>query len=269
MKLIDSHAHIDGPDFDDDRAAVLERARQAGVAEIICVGAAGDIETARRTVALAESEPGLHATVGVHPHDAAKMEPDWWPILEQLAQRPAVVGVGETGLDYYYDHSPRDVQRRVFAKFVELARGLSLPVVCHVRDAHDDARAILAEHRAAELGCIIHCFTGTPEDAAAYAAMGMYVSFSGIVTFRGKKSDPLRQALHQVPRDRLLIETDCPYLAPTPMRGKRNEPAYVVHTAQAVAAELGLDLAELAAITVHNTRRVFRLGEPRGGPAQP
>lgn len=267
MTFIDSHAHIDGPDFDSDRAEVLARAHEAGVTEIICVGAAGDLETAERTVALARTEPGLYATVGVHPHDAAKLEPAWWPRLEALARDRAVVGIGETGLDYFYDHSPRDVQRRVFAEFIEFARKLSLPLVCHVRDAHDDARAILAEHGAASAGCVIHCFTGTPEDAAAYVAMGMYISFSGIVTFPGKRSDPLRQAVQCVPRDRLLIETDCPYLAPVPMRGKRNEPAFVVHTARAVAAELAMDVAELGALTAQNTRRLFALPAP--GPTRP
>ncbi|WP_428261860.1 TatD family hydrolase [Haliangium sp.] len=265
MRFIDSHAHIDADDYDRDRDEVLARARAAGVHEIICVGAAGDLATARRTVALAEREPGLYATVGVHPHDVAKMQPDWWPALRELATAsPAVVGIGETGLDYYYDHSPRALQRDAFARFLALARELSLPIVCHIRDAHDDARAILREHwldaGAGDLGCVIHCFTGTPTDAAAYAEMGMYVSFSGIVTF--KRSDELRAAVPEVPHDRLLIETDCPYLAPVPRRGKRNEPAFVAHTAEVVARAADMPLAELAAVTVANTRRLFHLPAP-------
>lgn len=259
MSFIDSHAHLDADDYAADRAEVLARARAAGVDEIICVGAAGDLETAERTVAFAEAEPGLYATVGVHPHDAAAMQPHWWPALERLAGRESVVGIGETGLDYFYDSSPRAVQRECFAGFLALARRLGLPVVCHVRDAHDDAKAILAEHRAGEIGGVIHCFTGTPEDAAEYVAMGLYVSFSGIVTFPGKRSDPVRAAVRVVPRDRLLIETDCPYLAPAPLRGKRNEPAFMVHTAEVVAREAGVTVDELARTTAINTRRLFAL----------
>lgn len=281
MHYIDSHAHLDADAYDGDRAEVLARARQAGVDEIICVGAAGDLETAARTVALAEAEPGLYATVGVHPHDAAAMQPDWWPALEALARGSrAVVGIGETGLDYFYDSAPRDIQQQCFRGFLAMARRLGLPVVCHIRDAHDDARAILLEHmaehmaehvaepRARDIGGVIHCFTGTPEDAAAYVAMGLYVSFSGIVTFPGKRSDPVRAAVREVPPERLLIETDCPYLAPAPLRGKRNEPAFVVHTAEVVAREAGMDVDALARITVANTRRLFSLPEPVA-PADP
>jgi TatD DNase family protein len=261
MEFIDSHAHLDGPEFDSDRDEVLRRARAAGVAEIVVVGAAGDLETAERTVRLAEEEERLYATVGVHPHDAARMEESWWPRLRDLAGRKRVVGIGETGLDYHYDHSPPEVQKRRFAEFVELGRDVGKPVVCHVRDAHADARAILKATGAAEVGAVIHCFTGTPEDARSYVGMGCYISFSGIVTFKGKSAAPIRAAVREVPLDRLLIETDCPYLAPVPNRGKRNEPAFVVHTAEVVAQEAGIDLTELAARTVANTRRFFHLTE--------
>jgi len=257
--LIDSHAHLDGPEFDDDRAEVLARARDAGVEEIIVIGAAGDMATAHRAVALAEREHKIYATVGVHPHHAGKMEESWWPELRELAGKHKVVGIGETGLDYHYDYSPRDIQRQRFGEFIELGRDLGKPVICHVRDAHDDAKAILREHAAAELGCVIHCFTGTPEDARDYVAMGCYISFSGIVTFKGKKSDPLREAVREVPLDRILVETDCPYLSPQPWRGKRNEPAYVAHTAEVVAHEAGVDLAVLAKTTVATTRSLFSL----------
>jgi TatD DNase family protein len=259
VQLIDSHAHLDGPDFDEDRDAVFERARDAGVVEIVVVGAGGDMETVERTVALAEQREGVHATVGVHPHDAGKLDDAWWPRLRELAARDDVVAVGETGLDSYYDHSEHDVQRRRFREFVELARDVDKPVICHIRDAHDDAKTILRETRAAELGAVIHCFTGTPEDARDYAAMGCYVSFSGIVTFKGVSAEPIRQAVREVPLDRVLVETDCPYLAPVPNRGKRNEPAYVVHTAEVVAREAGIELVDFAAKTVANTRRFFRL----------
>ena len=262
-QLIDSHAHVDGPEFDADRDEVLARARAAGVQRMVVIGAVDDPTSAERAVALAERDPDIWATVATHPHDAAKMTPDWWAVHERLAPHPRVVAIGETGLDYHYDHSPRAVQQAVFARFIALARTVGKPVVCHIRGgvtddgAHADARAILREHRAAELGIIIHCFTGTPGDAAEYAKMGAYVSFSGIVTY--KTAQPIRDAVRQVPRDRLLVETDCPYLAPVPKRGKRNEPAFVVHTAEVVAREVGISFEDLAAQTTENATRIYRL----------
>jgi TatD DNase family protein len=257
LEFIDSHAHVDGPEFDADRADVLARARAAGVRRMIVIGAVGDVASAERAVALAEADPEVWATIATHPHDVGRMTPAWWETHARLARHPRVVAIGETGLDYHYDHGPRDVQRAAFVRFVELAREVGKPVVCHVRDAHDDARAILRDTRAAELGVVIHCFTGTAEDAEAYAAMGCYVSFSGIVTY--KNAQPIRDAVRRVPRDRLLVETDCPYLAPVPVRGRRNEPAFVVHTAAAVAAAAGMELAELARTTVANTCAIFGL----------
>ncbi|MBA3395810.1 MAG: TatD family hydrolase [Deltaproteobacteria bacterium] len=258
--LFDSHAHVDGPEFDADRDDVLARARAAGVQRMIVIGAVGDTTSAERSVALAERDPGVWATVATHPHDVEKMTPAWWEVHERLARHPRVVAIGETGLDYYYDHSPRQLQQEAFARFIELARAVGKPVVCHIRDAHDDARAILAAGRADELGCVIHCFTGTPDDARAYAALGYYVSFSGIVTY--KTAQPLRDAVPLVPRDRLLIETDCPYLAPIPKRGKRNEPAFLTHTAEVVAQCAGMSFEDLAAQTAANTCRVFGLSAP-------
>lgn len=255
--FIDSHAHIDGPEFDSDREAVLERARAAGLCDIIVIGSAGDLATCRRAIALAESDPHLYAAVAIHPHDAAAIEPDFWPELATLAAHPSVVAVGETGLDYHYDHSPRDVQQDAFRRFIALAHEVKKPVVCHIRDAHADAQQILADTGAATLGVIIHCFTGTPADAEIYADMGCYVSFSGIATF--KSAGDIRAAVKKVPHHRLLLETDCPYLAPIPMRGKRNEPAFLVHTAEVIAAEAGLSVTALGEATTANTRRVFRL----------
>jgi len=269
--LFDSHAHVDGPEFDADRDAVLARARAAGVARICVIGAVGDPTSAERSVALAERDPEIWATVATHPHDADKLTPEWWATLERLARHPRVVAIGETGLDYFYDHAPRDVQRAVFARFLELARALDKPVVCHIRsqqvdangppdpdrDAHGDARAILREHGAVARGCVIHCFTGNPDDARAYAEMGCYVSFSGIVTY--KTAQPLRDAVALIPRDRLLIETDCPYLGPVPKRGGRNEPSHLVHTAKVVADAAGLSFEELARTTTDNASRVYRL----------
>jgi TatD DNase family protein len=257
IELFDSHAHVDGPEFDADRDEVLARARAAGVARMVVIGAVGDPSSAERSVALAERDPNIWATVATHPHDVKQMTPEWWATHERLAPHPRVVAIGETGLDYYYDHSPRELQKECFARFIELARTVGKPVVCHIRDAHDDARAILRAGNAAELGCVIHCFTGTPDDAREYAAMGCYVSFSGIVTY--KTAQPLRDAVPLVPRDRLLIETDCPYLAPVPVRGRRCEPAFVAHTAKVVADQIGLSFEELAQLTSDNARRVYRI----------
>jgi TatD DNase family protein len=257
IQLFDSHAHVDGPEFDEDREAVLARARAAGVKRIVVIGAVGDPSSAERSVALAERDPDVWATVATHPHDVEKMTPAWWAVHERLAPHPRVVAIGETGLDYYYDHSPRETQKEAFARFIDLAHRVKKPIVCHIRDAHDDARAILREGNALERGVVIHCFTGTPDDARAYAEMGAYVSFSGIITY--KTAQPIRDAVPLVPRDRILIETDCPYLAPIPKRGKRNEPGFIIHTAEVVASCAGMNIEDLAAQTVANTCRVFGL----------
>lgn len=256
--LIDSHAHVDGPEFDADRSEVLARARAAGVQRIVVIGAVDEPASAERAVALAERDPDVWATVATHPHDAGRMTPDWWAIHERLAPHPRVVAIGETGLDYFYDHSPREAQKAAFARFIDLARSVGKPVVCHIRDAHDDARAILTAGGVTD--CVIHCFTGTPDDARAYAELGYYISFSGIVTY--KNAQPLRDAVAEVPHDRLLIETDCPYLAPVPKRGKRNEPSFLPHTAEVVARCAGMSFEELADKTARNTCRVFRLPDP-------
>ena len=255
--LFDSHCHVDGPEFDADRQDVLARARASGVSRMVVIGAVGDTASAERSVALAEANADVWATVATHPHDVAQMTPAWWAVHERLAPHPRVVAIGETGLDYYYNHSPKDVQREAFAKFIDLARRVQKPVVCHIRDAHEEAREILIANRAMELGVVIHCFTGTPDDAREYARLGCYVSFSGIVTY--KTAQGLRDAVPLVPKDRLLIETDCPYLAPIPKRGKRNEPAFIRHTAEVVATAAGLSFEELAAQTSENASRVFGL----------
>jgi TatD DNase family protein len=255
--LFDSHCHVDGPEFDDDRNDVLSRARAAGVQRMVVIGAVGDTTSAERSVALAERDPDVWATVATHPHDVAQMTDEWWAVHERLAPHPRVVAIGETGLDYYYNHSPKETQRAAFARFIELAHRVNKPVVCHIRDAHEEAREILVANKAPELGCVIHCFTGTPDDARAYAALGCYVSFSGIVTY--KTAQALRDSVPLVPRERLLIETDCPYLAPIPKRGKRNEPAFITHTAEVVATAAGMSFEDLARQTAENAVRVFRL----------
>jgi TatD DNase family protein len=259
VHFIDSHCHVDAPDFDEDREAMLERAAQAGVTEMIVVGASGSVAEAQATVDFAATRANIHATVGVHPHSAAKVESSWWPQLCELAARPEVVAVGETGLDFYYDSAPRDVQVQRFEDHIQLAAKLGKPLICHIRDAHDEATEMLTRSAAGQVETIIHCFTGTPANARKYVDLGFYVSFSGIVSFKGKSTQPVRDSVVVVPKGQLLIETDCPYLAPVPMRGQRNEPAFMVETAKVVAAHAGLELAELAMITVENTRRVFTL----------
>ncbi|MCP4444714.1 MAG: TatD family hydrolase [Myxococcales bacterium] len=260
--FIDSHCHIDVSDFDSDREEMLARAEAVGVREFVVVGASGSLEQARKTVEFASADPRMHPTVGVHPHEAAKVDPSWWPGLCELAARPEVVAVGETGLDFHYDSSPRQVQIDRFVEHIELAAKLDKAVICHIRDAHPKAMEVLTKHAKGRVRTIIHCFTGTPLEARKYSELGFYVSFSGIVTFKGKSTRPVRESVACVPLDRLLVESDSPYLAPVPQRGKRNEPSFLVDTAGVVATERGLTLEELAAITVANTRVVFGLTSP-------
>lgn len=264
IEFIDSHCHVDAADFDADREEVLIRAREAGVRELIVVGASESLAQAKATVEFARGRDGIYATVGVHPHSAAKLDATWWPALCELAASPDVVAIGETGLDYYYDESPRQVQKDRFVDHIALAAKLGKALVCHIRDAHDEAVEILRAHAEGQVPTIIHCFTGTPADARKYVDMGFYISFSGIVSFKGKSTQPIRDSIRLVPHDRLLVETDCPYLAPVPHRGQRNEPAFLVETAKVLAEQSGLDLADLAAATLANTRRVFALTRPIG-----
>jgi TatD DNase family protein len=257
--VIDSHCHIDGDEFDADRAEVLARARAAGVTPLVVVGTGATIAAIRRAPALAEREPDVYATVGVHPHDAARFPEPEWADLEEIARAPRVVAIGETGLDFYYDTAPREAQDAAFRRQVRLARALGKPVVCHVRDAHAEALALLIDERAAEVGAVIHCFTGTAAHATAYVNAGFHISFSGIVTFKGASAEPIREAARVVPVGRILLETDAPYLAPVPRRGKRNEPSYLPHTAEVVGACAGLSAAEMGERAAANTRDFFRL----------
>jgi len=256
--LVDSHCHLAEPEFDADREAVLTRAIAAGVELLVCVGATGPVEANAGSLALVGAHGPLEivATVGIHPHHASGADEATFTTLARLAIAPGVVGIGETGLDFHYDHSPRPAQRAAFARSVALARALDLPLVVHVREAHAEAAAILRAEGAASVGGVIHCFTGEREDARAYLDLGFHVSVSGIVTFRN--ADGVRQAVRAVPLDRLLVETDAPYLAPVPHRGRRNEPAHVRLVAEAVAVVRGESLAAVAAATTATARRLFR-----------
>lgn len=256
-RFFDSHAHLEGDRFGEALSGVLERARAAGVTDIVCVGASEGFESNPATLALVEDTPGLHATVGIHPHDAKVVTDDVVARIRELARHPKVVAVGEIGLDYYYDQSPRELQRDAFRRFLRLAHELEKPVVIHTRDAEEDTLAILREERAEALGGVIHCFTGTAALAEAAVELGFYISFSGVLTFRN--AEPLREIAAQLPRDRVMVETDCPFLAPEPHRGKKNEPALVVHTAAQLAGLWGTTLDEVKRVTGENAARLFRL----------
>jgi TatD DNase family protein len=255
MELLDSHCHLEPKDFGDEREQVIERARQAGVTRLVCIGSGASLDEVRNAVALAESHPDLWAAVGIHPHDAARIPDGALGEIERLAtSHPRVVAVGETGLDYHYDHSPPEAQKQALRDFAGIARRANKPLSLHIRDAHDDALAILTE--AGSRG-VVHCFTGNLDEAKRWVALGFSISFSGIVTF--KSAGTIREAAAWVPLDRLLVETDCPYLAPVPMRGKRNEPAYLVHTARFLADLRGVPLEALARATTENARSLFQL----------
>jgi TatD DNase family protein len=257
VPLIDSHCHLDQPAFDDDRAAVIARARAHGVRRLVTIGAGGTLRSNHAAVALAEGDPDIFAAVAVHPHDAKEITAETYDELRRLWAHPKVVAVGETGLDYYYGHSPAETQREHLRRFIREAGRAGLPLVIHCRDAFPDLLAIFAEEDAAAVGGIIHCFSGTAAEAEACLALGFSLSFSGIVTF--KTADALRAVVRATPRDRILIETDAPFLAPVPHRGKRNEPAMVRSVAEEVARATGLELDEVARTTVANTERMFRL----------
>jgi TatD DNase family protein len=258
--MIDSHCHLDFADYASDRGEVLARARLAGVTAFVCIGSGKDTVSARQAVALAAVEGDVFAAVGVHPHDVAGMSEADWTELDGLARAARVVGIGETGLDYHYDHSPRDVQQRAYERFIALARAVGRPVISHVRDAHDDAARILEEAGAAEVGGVIHCFTGGVAEARRYLDLGHHLSFSGILTF--KNAQPIRDAAAFAPLERILIETDAPFLAPIPHRGKRNEPSYIVETLRVLAEVRGATVADVEAATTENTRRLFGLAAP-------
>jgi TatD DNase family protein len=255
--LIDSHANIQGDDYAGEVEAVIGRARQAGVEQIIVVGGAGEMSSNAGAVALAESHGNLYATVGMHPHDAKDVAEQDLQKLKELTRHTKVIAVGETGLDYYYDHSPREVQRRVFARFIQLARETELPIVVHERDAARDAAELLRTEGGEKLRGVIHCFTGDYHAAREYLDFGFYLSFSGIITF--KNAGALRDVVRETPLDRIFVETDSPFLTPVPNRGKRNEPAYVRFVAETVAKVKGISFEEVARVTTENVRRLFCL----------
>ena len=260
---IDTHAHVHFDRLEGDLVGVLERARAAGVVRIINVGT--EPPENRRVVELAQREPMLYAAVGFHPHIASTVKAVDWPVLEDLARCDRVVALGEFGLDYHYEHSPRAVQKEVFAGGVRLARRLAKPLIVHTREADADTLAVLDDSAEGEMPRgVFHCFTGAADFAEEALARGFYVSFSGIVTF--PDAEEVRAAARIVPLERILAETDAPYCAPAPMRGKTNEPAYVVHVLRFLAELYGLAEADLRRITTRNAAHLFGLPLEAGGP---
>src|SRR5512138_2703172 len=258
MGLIDSHAHLDFDDYAGDLDGVIARARAAGLERIVCVGLWRSPGTFGNALELAARDPSFFAaTVGVHPHECARVPEEDWARHEALARDPRVVAVGETGLDFHYDHSPRPVQEDSFRRSLRIARDAGKPVVVHVREADEVCARVLREEGVPPAGGVIHCFTGDAAAARAYLELGLYVSVAGVVTF--KTAEPIREAVRIVPKNRLLVETDCPFLAPIPYRGKRNEPAYVVETARKVAELWGVSEEEVGRVTTANVKRLFRI----------
>ncbi len=253
--LVDSHCHIDMPEFDADREAVVARARAAGIAEMLIVGEVDERGGLARALKVAEGL-GQPVTAGVHPHQAWLATEETYDGIRGLARERRIVAIGELGLDFHYDYSPRDTQREVFRRQVRLARDVGLPIVVHTREADDETAALLESEGAAETGGVIHCFTGGPELARRALALGFYVSFSGIASF--PRSETIQQVAREVPEDRLLVETDAPFLAPPPHRGKRNEPAFVVEVARRLAALRGVELRAIGASALRNYARLFR-----------
>jgi TatD DNase family protein len=265
MDLIDSHAHIDLPQFAEDRDAMLERARGAGVNTILAIGTGPGPQKLDAALPFAEAHDWIYTTVGIHPHEAKEVIPAHLDTLARLAQHPKVIAWGEIGLDYFYDHSPRETQQYVFRNQMELAHAAKLPIIIHCRDAWTDCLNILEEAwKPTGLGGILHCFTSTIEDARRGLAMGFLISFTGNLTF--PKAQNIRDVAKDLPLENILIETDSPYLAPQAFRGKRNEPAYLAEVAKALANVRDLGTEETAAMTATNFRRFFHLAQPSASP---
>jgi TatD DNase family protein len=254
--MIDSHCHLDSAEFNDDRDAVIERALAAGVEHMMAIGTGNGPPDLEAAVRLADKHPAFYATVGIHPHDAAKAGPNDFKRLAELLAHPKVLAVGEIGLDYHYDFSPRDAQKSAFIEQMEIAAQFKRPIVIHTREAWDDTLALIEQHWTPHsIGGIMHCFSGGPDEGRRAIALGFYLSFGGILTF--PRALAVQEAAKSAPRDRILIETDAPYLAPVPKRGKRNEPALMVHTARKLSELRGESYDEICAATTANFRRLL------------
>ena len=255
MKLIDSHAHLDMPEFERDRHETIERARANGVEAIITIGIG--MKECRQALRIARSYPFIHAAIGIHPHNAETLQLQTLDFLESAAADSRVVAIGEIGLDFFRNRSPRDAQLRGFRAQLDLARSLNLPVIIHDRDAHEETLAILREEHAASAGGVLHCFSGDVKMAFACIDMGFYISIPGTVTFRNSRT--IQDVVRKVPLEHMLIETDCPFLTPVPFRGRRNEPAHVRLVAEEIARIRGVSPGEVASMTTYNTKKLFSL----------
>ncbi|MFV5960171.1 TatD family hydrolase [Bacillus sp. AK25] len=253
--LFDTHAHLNAEQYNEDLDQVIERAKSEKVEKIVVVGF--DRPTITRAMELIEAYDFMYAAIGWHPVDAIDMTDEDLAWIKELSQHEKVVAIGEMGLDYYWDKSPKDVQKEVFRRQIALAKEVNLPIIIHNRDATEDVVTILKEEGAAEVGGIMHCFTGSLEIAKACMEMNFYISFGGPVTFKNAKKP--KEVVKDIPSDRLLIETDCPYLTPAPFRGKRNEPSYVKYIAEQIAELREMSFEELAALTTENAKKVFRI----------
>ena len=253
MKLVDSHCHLDDEQFAADRDATIERARSAGVERMMAIGTGDGPPGLEAGIRLAEQYPFICATIGVHPHNAVKATSETFDRLTDITRHPKVVAIGEIGLDYHYDFSPREVQRNVLVTQLTLAARAQKPIVIHTREAWEDTLALIREH-GLPYGGIMHCFTGGPKEAEQALELGFHLSFGGIVTF--PKADSVRESAALTPGDRLLVETDAPYLAPVPYRGKRNEPAFMVETVRRLAELRGSSSDQIAALTTRNFDRL-------------
>ena len=273
-KLIDTHAHLDDPKFDNDRGDVIKRAIDAGIEYIITVGmwqkpphpcpspasGEGNKEETNRgglehVTELADKYDLIYTALGIHPHDAKDANDDAFDEIKKLSTHPKVIAIGETGLDYYYEHTPKDIQKAVFRKHIQIARELNLPLTIHTREAHNDTLEILVEEGVGDIGGVLHCFSGSYEMAKKCLDMGLYLSFTGVVTF--PKATNIHEIVKKIPIERMLVETDCPYLAPEPYRGKRNEPTFVVETAKRIAEIKGVSFDDVARITTLNAKELF------------
>jgi TatD DNase family protein len=262
VSLIDSHCHLDSPEFNEDRDQVIERALAAGVEHMVAIGTGNGPPDLEAGIRLADKYPAFFSTVGIHPHDAAKAGPGDYRRLADLLSHPKVVAVGEIGLDYHYDFAPREAQKSAFIEQMSIAASARKPIVIHTREAWDDTVALLEKHwKPLGIGGIMHCFSGGPMEALRALDLGFYLSFGGILTF--PKATQVQESAKAAPSDRILLETDAPYLAPVPKRGKRNEPSLIVHTAQKLADLRAVPLEEVSRLTTANVHRLLLTPEPR------
>ena len=254
--LVDSHAHLDGKQFADDLDETIDRATSYGISNILTIGC--DIESSKRSISIAEKYEQIFAAVGVHPHDAKEINTESLKILGSMLRHPKVVALGEIGLDFYRDRSPRDIQRSAFRKQIQLAKEMGKPIIIHDRDAHEEVIQILREENSSEVGGVLHCFSGDLRMARQCLDLGFYLSFTGTITY--PKNEETRDIIKAIPIERILVETDCPYLSPQKFRGKRNEPAYVRYTAEKIAEIKKLSIDNVAQITSRNCHDLFGFG---------